>query len=327
MTSTTTQEKILVIGALGQIGLELIEALREKYGKTQVIASDLREKATVDMPDYVSLDVLDKPALYRLLEAEEITTIYNLAAILSARGEQNPVKAWEVNMDSLFNSLEALRETKAKKLFWPSSIAVFGPHAPAQDTPQHATTDPNTVYGISKLAGERWCEYYAQKYGVDVRSLRYPGLIGYKANPGGGTTDYAVDIFHQAVQHGAYTAYLAPETSLPMMYMPDAIRATILLMEAPPERIRIRSSYNLSGLSVSPRQLAQAIREHLPHFNCSYEPDFRQKIADSWPDSINDTEARQDWGWQPEFNLQNMTEDMLLHIRQKYLSETTKGVG
>lgn len=324
MTTDTSKEKILIIGALGQIGRELIEALREKYGQDQVLASDLRQAEEVDIPTYISLDVLDKEALYQLIKTEEITTIYNLAAILSARGEQDPAKAWEVNMGSLFHTLEALRETRVRKLFWPSSIAVFGPHSPAQHTPQHTIMDPNTVYGISKLAGERWCEYYATHYGVDVRSLRYPGLIGYKAIPGGGTTDYAVDIFHQAVQHNTYQAYLAADTHLPMMYMPDAIRATLLLMEAPEKSIRIRSAYNLAGFSVSPQQLANGIRAHLPQFDCSYEPDFRQQIADSWPDSIDDTEARKDWNWQPEFDLPAMVADMLVHIRQKYPSKISK---
>jgi nucleoside-diphosphate-sugar epimerase len=327
MTKNTTREKILVIGALGQIGQELIESLRENYGQDQVIASDLRPAERVDMPAYVSLDVLDKAALYRFIESENITTIYNLAAILSARGEQHPAKAWEVNMGSLFNTLEATRETSVNKLFWPSSIAVFGPHSPAQHTPQHTIMDPNTVYGISKLAGERWCEYYAERYGADIRSLRYPGLIGYKAIPGGGTTDYAVDIFHQAIQHGTYTAYLSPATHLPMMYMPDAIRATLQLMDAPSDRIRIRSAYNLAGFSVSPEQLAEAIRAHLPQFSCDYAPDFRQQIADSWPDSIDDTEARQDWGWQPEFDLKGMVADMLMHIHQKYPSKMAEEAG
>ncbi len=321
MGTNHTEINILVIGALGQIGQELTESLRAIYGSDQVIPTDIQDPKTVGIPGYKRLDVLDKAALYALIESAGITHIYNLAAILSAKGEQDPQKAWEINMGSLFNTLEALRETSLQQLFWPSSIAVFGPNSPQENTPQLTVMDPNTVYGISKLAGERWCEYYATRYGLDVRSLRYPGLIGYKTLPGGGTTDYAVEIFHKAIQQGSYTSYLSADSFLPMMYMPDAIRATIQLMQAPAESIRIRSAYNLSGMSISPGQLTSEIQATIPAFTCTYKSDFRQQIADSWPASINDLEASRDWGWKPEFGVSEMVADMLFHIQRKYQSE------
>lgn len=310
-----TREKILIIGASGQIGTELTEHLRTVHTSTDVIATDVRDNEGLakDGPFFL-LDVMDKEAVYAAIKQEGVTQIYHLAALLSATGEKNPEFAWQLNMEGLLNVLNAARDLKVGKVFWPSSIAVFGPGTPANLTPQDTVMNPNTVYGISKLAGERWCEYYFQRYGVDVRSLRYPGLIGYKSPPGGGTTDYAVDIFHQALQKGHYTCFLNPETALPMMYMPDAIRATISLMDAPAEQVRIRSSYNLAGISFTPAQIAASIQGHLPHFAIDYAPDFRQAIADSWPNSIDDSHARQDWGWELEYDLEAMTQDMLHHI-------------
>jgi nucleoside-diphosphate-sugar epimerase len=310
-----TKGKILVIGALGQIGQDLISILYEHHGPQQVLAADVHDpKKTLDGPFYL-LNVMDREKLFKLIREEQVEVMYNLAAILSAKGEKDPDLAWSLNMTGLLNGLEALRHTPLRQLFWPSSIAVFGPHSPRKDTPQYCTMDPNTVYGISKLAGERWCEYYAQRYGVDVRSLRYPGLISYKAEPGGGTTDYAVNIFHDALQKGHYTSFLDQGTYLPMMYMPDAIRATLELMEAPSEAIRNRSSYNLSGMSFAPEELVKAIQEHLPDFTCDFEPDFRQQIADSWPGSIDDSEARRDWGWKPTYDLSSMTAHMIKHLQ------------
>ncbi len=310
-----TEEKILIIGAGGQIGTELTEFLRARYTGAAVIATDVKENEGLskDGPFFL-LDVMDKDAIYGLVEREKVTQIYLLAALLSATGEKNPEWAWKLNMDGLLHVLNAARDLKVSKVFWPSSIAVFGPGTPSVDTPQDTIMDPNTVYGISKLAGERWCEYYHHRYGVDVRSLRYPGLIGYKSAPGGGTTDYAVDIFHQALQKGQYTCFLAEDTALPMMYMSDAIRATIDLMDAPAEKVKVRSSYNLAGISFTPAQIAQAIQKHLPNFKIDYAPDFRQAIADSWPGSIDDSRARSDWGWKMAYDLQSMTADMIHQI-------------
>jgi nucleoside-diphosphate-sugar epimerase len=304
----SSSEKILIIGAGGQIGTELTETLRAKYTGTAVIATDVRENEGLskDGPFFL-LDVLDKAAIYSLVEREKVTQIYHLAALLSATGEKNPEFAWQLNMDGLLHVLNAARDLNVSKVFWPSSIAVFGPGTPANHTPQDTVMDPNTVYGISKLAGERWCEYYYNRYKVDVRSIRYPGLIGYKSAPGGGTTDYAVDIFHQALQKGSFTCFLKPDTALPMMYMPDAIRATISLMDAPAEQVKIRSSYNLGGISFTPAQIAQAIQKHIPSFTIDYAPDFRQAIADSWPNSIDDSRACADWGWNMDYDLDAMT--------------------
>lgn len=304
-------EKILVIGACGQLGTELTLKLRDLLGIEQVIASDLREPADLikDGP-FESLDVMNKEALDQLIAKHEITQIYHLAAILSAKGEQNPKFAWDLNMTSLLNVLEAGRNG-VSKIYWPSSIAVFGPSTPKVKTPQDTIMDPNTVYGISKLAGERWCDWYHQKHGVDVRSIRYPGLIGYKAQPGGGTTDYAVDIFWKAILEGSYDCFLRQDALLPMMYMDDAVKATIDLMQTDADKIKVRSSYNVSAISFSPEMIYQEILKRYPDFKINYSPDFRQVIADSWPNSIDDTNARGDWGWQPDFNLEKMVNTML----------------
>jgi len=311
-------EKILVIGASGQIGVELTLALRKIYGEGQVIATDLREQNPLlaGTGPYVSLDVMNKEMLHVQVIRQNITQIYLLAAILSATGEKNPSLAWNLNMQGLLNVLDIAREEKLHKVFWPSSIAVFGPSSPRQHCPQQTIIEPTTVYGISKYAGEFWCHYFWQRYGVDVRSVRYPGLISYKSEPGGGTTDYAVDIYHQALQKNQYTCFLKEDTYLPMMYMPDAIRATIELMEAPQKSVSIRTSYNLSAMSFSPQEVAASIRTHLPDFSISYSPDYRQQIADSWPQSIDDSVARSDWGWKEEYDLTAMTADMLKNLRK-----------
>lgn len=304
--------RVLVIGAAGQLGSELTLALREIHGKSNVIASDLREPGgeLCDGP-CVTLNALDKEGLYAVAEEYKIDQVYHLAAILSAKGEDDPQFAWKLNMDSLLNVLELAKDKKLKKIYWPSSIAVFGPSTPTEMTPQNTIMDPNTVYGISKLAGERWCEYYHQKYGVDVRSLRYPGLIGYKAKPGGGTTDYAVDIYYKAIEDGAYECFLSEDTYLPMMYMDDAIKATIDLMEADAKDIQIRSSYNIGAISFSPKEISKTIKAEMPGFEITYKPDSRQEIADSWPNSIDDSAARKDWGWKHSYDLQKMTSAIL----------------
>lgn len=313
------KRNVLVIGAGGQIGVELTAALRAEYGSNQVIAADVKPLGGVDGPDIV-LDVLDKQAVEKSIEEHEVSEVYLLAALLSATAEKNPEFAWKLNMESLLTLLELARQKKISKLYWPSSIAVFGPGTPRHNTPQHTVMDPSTVYGISKLAGERWCEYYHKKYGVDVRSLRYPGLIGHKSAPGGGTTDYAVHIFHEAIQKHSYSCFLGPDTELPMMMMDDAIRATLKIMQSPSEKIEIRSSYNLAGFSFTPAQLADEIKRHIPEFSISYAPDFRQEIADSWPASIDDEEARKHWGWSPEFDLTQMVSTMLKAISLSYQS-------
>jgi nucleoside-diphosphate-sugar epimerase len=309
--------RILVIGARGQIGTELTTRLREIHGSDTVIASDLRdnEDEFTRSGPFEKLDVLDKAALADLVDKHHIGEIYLMAAMLSATAEKYPNKAWELNMNSLFHVLDLARDGKISKVFWPSSIAVFGPGTPREHTPQSTVMDPTTVYGISKLAGERWCEYYNRNFGVDVRSIRYPGLISYKTPPGGGTTDYAVDIFHQALSKGHYTSFLGPETTLPMMYMDDAIRATISIMERSEGDIAIRSSYNLAGISFSPKEIAGEIRKHLSEFQIDYAPDFRQQIADSWPDSIDDSAAREDWGWKHEYGLEELVSEMLTNLR------------
>jgi nucleoside-diphosphate-sugar epimerase len=310
------KEKILVIGASGQIGVELTLALRKIYGDSNVIASDLREENPLlkGTGPYVSLDVMNKEMLHVQVIRQGITQIYLLAAILSATGEKNPSLAWHLNMQSLLHVLDIAREEKLHKVYWPSSIAVFGPTSPKQNCPQKTVIEPTTVYGISKYAGEFWCNYFFNRYGVDVRSLRYPGLISYKSEPGGGTTDYAVEIFHAAKEEGKYHCFLKEDTYLPMMYMPDAIRATIDLMEADASRIMERTSYNVSAMSFSPKEITEAIKKHMPTFNSTYEPDYRQAIADSWPASIDDSKARQDWGWKEEYGLERMVEDMLNHV-------------
>lgn len=310
-------EKILVVGACGQIGVELTLQLRKMYGGANVIASDLREEHPMlkDTGPYIPMDIMNKETFHVLVLRYNITQVYLLAAILSATGEKNPPLAWSLNMQSLLNVLEVAKEEKLHKIYWPSSIAVFGPNSPKQLTPQHTIMEPTTVYGVSKLAGERWCEYYFKRYGVDVRSLRYPGLISYKSAPGGGTTDYAIEIYQEALLEGKYECFLGEDTYLPMMYMPDAIRATVELMEADASSISVRSSYNLSGMSFSPREIATAIQKHLPSFSISYKPDFRQKIADTWPGSIDDSAARQDWRWAPGYDLDRMTVDMLKNMK------------
>lgn len=307
------KEKILVIGSRGQIGTELVEELRRIYGQDQVISSDLKEDDNSDSP-YEQLDVLNKDRLLEIVKKHQVTQVYLLAALLSATAEKNPAFAWKLNMESLFSVLEMAKEGLIQKIYWPSSIAVFGPTTPRVMTPQYTVMEPSTVYGISKQAGERWCEYYHNKFGVDVRGIRYPGLIGYKALPGGGTTDYAVDIFHQALKSGSYECFLGPETALPMMYMEDAIRATIELMQAPAEKLTVWSSYNLGGISFTPEDISAAIRQHIPSFSISYKPDFRQAIADSWPKSINDEVAQKDWGWKAAYDLNRMVETMLTNI-------------
>lgn len=309
-------ETILVIGSSGQIGTELVVRLREIYGSNNIIASDLNQgsKEIMEGGPFEILDVLDSKKLSEIVNKYNVTQVYLLAALLSATAEKNPAFAWELNMSGMFNVLNMAKENKISKVYWPSSIAVFGPSTPKQNTPQHTITEPNTVYGISKLAGERWCEYYFNKYQVDVRSLRYPGLIGYKSAPGGGTTDYAVHIFHEAIKNGNYTCFLSENTTLPMMYMPDAIKATIDLMEADAEKIKIRSGYNVSAISFSPKDMAKEIVKHIPGFAISYEPDFRQKIADSWPASINDSKAKDHWGWKPDYDLPGMVSDMIKNL-------------
>ena len=312
------KEKILVIGASGQIGVELTMALRRIYGNANVIASDLREPnpLLIGTGPYVSLDVMNKEMLHVQVIRQNITQIYLLAAILSATGEKNPNLAWNLNMQGLLNVLDIAREEKLTKVYWPSSIAVFGPTSPKDACPQQTVIEPVTVYGISKYAGEFWCNYYHNRYGLDVRSLRYPGLISYKSEPGGGTTDYAVEIFHEALETGAYTSFLRPDTYLPMMYMPDAIRATIELMEAPADRVRVRTSYNISAMSFSPAEIGAEVGRHVDGFQMDYAPDYRQSIADSWPRSIDDSVARSDWGWKHEYDLPDMAADMISNLRK-----------
>jgi nucleoside-diphosphate-sugar epimerase len=322
-------ERILVIGACGQIGVELTRALRAQFGNEAVLATDIREEhpSLAKAGPYTRLNVLDKQALYNLAEEWEPTQVYLLAAMLSATGEKNPALAWELNMGSLLNVLDLARDKKIARVFWPSSIAVFGPTSPKEDCPQQTVMEPATVYGISKLAGEHWCKYYWEKWGVDVRSLRYPGLISSLAAPGGGTTDYAVEIFHEALAREQYTCFLGEHTKLPMLYMPDAIRATLELMEAPATAIKIRNSYNLAGLSFTPAELADAITDHLPGFRITFAPDRRQAIADSWPGSIDDSAARQDWGWRPAYGLEAMVACMLLDIQEERCREKVRGHG
>ena len=308
-------ETILVIGSSGQIGTELVEELRKMYGNDNVVASDIKMPQQEQSGPFEIVDILNKEQLLSIVKKYQVTQVYLLAALLSATAEKNPEFGWQLNMDSLFNVLNLAKEGIIKKVYWPSSIAVFGPTTPRVNTPQLTIMEPTTVYGISKQAGERWCEYYFNKYNVDVRSIRYPGLIGYKSLPGGGTTDYAVDIYHQALKTGNYTCFLSENTYLPMMYMPDAIRATIELMHAKAEDVKIRSSYNLGGISFSPKEIAAEIKKHIPNFEISYNVDERQKIADSWPQSIDDVAAQEDWGWRHHYDLNAMTMDMLKHLK------------
>ncbi len=309
-------EKILIIGASGQLGTELTLKLRELFGTENVIASDIHEPSAIikDGP-FELLDATDKNRLIQLTEQYQFTQIYHLAAILSAKGEQNPKFAWDLNMNSLLNVLD-IGKDYGSKIYWPSSIAVFGPDTPRDDTPQYTVMNPDTVYGISKLAGERWCKYYYKHYGVDVRSLRYPGLIGYKSKPGGGTTDYAVDIFWKAISDESYDCFLREDAMLPMMYMDDAVNATIQLMQADPEKLTVRSSYNLAAMSFTPAMVYEAIQKRYPDFKISYTPDFRQEIADGWPNSIDDSQARKDWNWKPEFDLKRLADTMLMHLEE-----------
>jgi nucleoside-diphosphate-sugar epimerase len=311
-------ERILVIGANGQIGSELVDALAQKHGAQNVIATDIGAKNVYNAARYQVLNVLDKEALETLVASENITQVYQLAAMLSATGEAAPLKAWTLNMDGLLNILEVARvrgeQGKPLRVFWPSSIAAFGPNTPSHDTPQLTIMDPTTIYGISKLAGERLCEYYFLKYGVDVRSIRYPGIISYKSPPGGGTTDYAIAIFHAALRGETYECFLGPQTTLPMIYMPDAIRATLELMDAPASQIKVRSSYNVAGVSFNPAQLAEAITRSVPGFRIEYKPDSRQAIADTWPHSLDDCHATADWGWRAKVGTEEMVKDMLANI-------------
>ncbi|OFY86295.1 MAG: NAD-dependent epimerase [Bacteroidetes bacterium RIFCSPLOWO2_12_FULL_35_15] len=317
-----TSEKILVIGSSGQIGIELVENLRNIYGIDNVIASDIKVTEQAKDGPFEVIDVLNTQNLLEIVKRHNINQVYLLAALLSATAEKNPKFAWDLNMIGLFNVLDLAKEKIISKVYWPSSIAVFGPNTPKVNTPQYTIMEPSTVYGISKQAGERWCEYYYNKYNVDVRSLRYPGLIGWKSAPGGGTTDYAVHIFHEAIKTGSYECFLSENTTLPMMYMPDAIKATIGIMQADPDKIKIRSSYNLSGLSFSPKDIAIEIKKHIPNFSISYKSDSRQFIADSWPQSIDSSMAAEHWNWKPEFDLIGMTNDMIKNLKKCTESET-----
>ena len=310
--------KILIIGACGQIGTELTHKLRVLYGNENVIASDIRKLNTDIVNDgiFEVVNALDYNQIEHLLEKYHITDVYLMAALLSATAEKNPAFAWDLNMNSLFHVLTLAKAGKIKKIFWPSSIAVFGPTTPRENTPQYTIMEPSTVYGISKQTGERWCEYYHKQYGVDVRSIRYPGLISWSTPPGGGTTDYAVDIYHKAITDGKFTSFLSENTGLPMMYMDDAIKATVSIMQVPSEKVKIRSSYNLSGMSFTPAEIATEIKKHFPDFTIDYEPDFRQKIADSWPASIDDSAARNDWGWKNDFDMENMTVEMISKLKE-----------
>ena len=313
------KKRILIIGASGQIGTELTDFLRNKFGKHKVVASDIKEgdEALMKSGPFEILDATDYNAVENLVIRYEITEVYLMAAMLSATAEKFPMKAWNLNMNSLFNVLNLARDKKIEKIFWPSSIAVFGPTTVKTETPQRTIMEPSTVYGISKQTGERWCEYYANKYDVDVRSIRYPGLISYKTLPGGGTTDYAIDIYHKALKHSNYICFLNAETTLPMMFMDDAIKATFGIMETKKENIQIRSSYNLAGMSFNPEEIAASIKKYIPDFKIAYEPDFRQEIADSWPQSIDDSEARKDWGWKHSISLEKMTEIMIHNLKKQ----------
>lgn len=315
--------KIIVIGACGQIGTELVLKLREKVGSENVVAADVRDECPEILMDgpYQKMDILDQKLVREYIITNHITEVYLLAALLSATAEKNPEFAWRLNMEGLFTILDLAKEGHVKKIFWPSSIAVFGPTTPRDHTPQFTVMEPSTVYGISKQAGERWCEYYFNQYGVDVRSIRYPGLISYTSLPGGGTTDYAVDIFYQAKLKKEYTCFLKEDTYLPMMFMEDAIRATLELMEAPSENIKIRSSYNLSGCSFTPHELSEEIKKYIPDFKINYAPDFRQKIADSWPKSIDDSSARNDWGWKEKYNTSALVKTMIDNVDTKLIAD------
>lgn len=312
------KDRILITGAAGQLGSELVWALAGKFGNENIIATDINEKAR-ELFSYCTfevLDITDSSRLEYLVDKYQVTQIYHLAALLSAVGEKKPLFTWQLNMNGLLNVLEIARIKKLDRVYWPSSIAAFGQHTPMDNTPQHTITDPNTVYGITKVAGELWCQYYFEKYDVDVRSLRYPGLIGYKSLPGGGTTDYAVDIYHKAVKGEVFECFLSENTYLPMMYMPDAVKVTLDLMSAPKEQVKVRTSYNLGGISFSPKEIYESIKRIYPDFQIVYKPDFRQQIADSWPNSIDDSVARQDWGCSYQYDLDKMTQDMIQNLRK-----------
>ena len=312
--------RILIIGACGQIGSELTYKLREIHGSENVIASDIsyNNLEVVNSGIFEIVDAQDYSSILICVEKHKIDTIYLMAAMLSATGEKYPMKAWDLNMNSLFHVLNLAKAKYISKVFWPSSIAVFGPTTPKDNTPQHTVMEPTTVYGITKQVGERWCEYYYDKYGVDVRSIRYPGIISWKTMPGGGTTDYAVEIYHKAITDGQYESFLSENTELPMMFMDDAIDATIQLMDAPANSLSIRSSYNLAAMSFTPKEIANEIQKHIKDFIITYNPDFRQQIADSWPKSIDDSYARKDWGWNHQFDLEKMSSEMLLQLEKKY---------
>lgn len=315
------KSRILILGACGQIGTELTAALRQKYGNHKVIASDIREGEPELMQGgpFEIIDATNYEAIENIVIRYEISEVYLMAAMLSATAEKFPMKGWSLNMNSLFNVLNLAKDKKIEKIFWPSSIAVFGPTTPKENTPQRTVMEPSTVYGISKQTGERWCEYYSKRYGVDVRSIRYPGIISWQTLPGGGTTDYAIDIYHKALKHKKYICFLNGETTLPMMYMDDAVKATMDIMSAPAEKIKIRSSYNLAAISFNPEEIAASIRKQIPEFAISYEPDFRQAIADSWPQSIDDQRAREDWGWKYSYDLDAITNEMLKNLSPKYV--------
>ncbi len=310
------KRNILIIGACGQIGTELTFTLREKYGSDVVVASDIREGSEnlMESGPFEPLDATDYDALEELVAYYEIDEVYLMAAMLSATAEKFPERAWNLNMNSLFNVLNLAKEKKIKKIFWPSSIAVFGPNTPKQNTAQNTIMEPSTVYGISKQSGERWCDYYHHKFGVDVRSVRYPGLISWKTMPGGGTTDYAVEIYHKALSDNKYTCFLKEDTELPMMYMNDAIRATLQIMESDAKKVKVRSSYNLAAMSFTPAEISQSIKNHISNFKVSYKPDSRQAIADSWPSNIDDSKAQKDWGWKAEYDLERTTQEMLKNL-------------
>ena len=313
-------DRILIIGSSGQIGTSLVINLREIYGNDNVIAADIRPSSNevMDSGPFEELDILNEQLLRKIVKKYRINQVYLLAALLSATAEKDIEFGWKLNIRSHSHVLDLAKDGLIKKIFWPSSIAVFGPTTPKENTPQYTIMEPNTVYGISKQAGERWNEYYFNKFGVDIRSLRYPGLVGWRAKAGGGTTDYAVNIFHQAIKNKQYESFLSENTRLPMMYMPDAIRATIELMEAPFERVKIRSSYNLAGISFTPEEIAAEVSKHIPNFEMSYNPDFRQKIADSWPSSVDDSHAKKDWGWKVEYDLEKLTSDMIKNLKNQY---------
>ncbi len=316
----STQGTVLVIGSSGQLGAELVAGLRQIYGRENVIASDIKDmdkEQIKEFAPYETLNVLNAKRLYEIVRKYDVKQIYLLAALLSATAEKSPMFAWDLNMNGLFNVLDLAKEKHIDKVYWPSSIAVFGPTTPRINTPQFTIMEPNTVYGISKQTGERWCEYYFNKYGVDVRSLRYPGLIGWKTAPGGGTTDYAVHIYHEAIKNNSYECFLSENTTLPMMFMDDAIKATLDLMHSNPDNVKVRSSYNLSGMSFSPKEIASEIKNYFPDFNITYNPDSRQAIADSWPQSIDDSVARKEWGWKPSFDLKKMTEEMIVNLKNE----------